>query len=372
MAPPRLMTDEQLTVNVPQAESAYTAQPQTQQQANLLDTINNPPPANPLLQGIANPPDSLNGPSFGHQVANQLIGQIPLFGDILQQRHNQAFAQEQQGQHLQALAESAKTFPTDQQQILSNLVQQGRPDEAFKEYQKFAEMGVKQSFKSGNADALRSALKERIDRIADPVMRDSFSALAQTDPKSALIQVGNFENSQFGQTMRSRSDTRSTINTQISANTGLLKDIKDNKAGQRAFDIQQALIDKNFTPGDENLSVSQFMKKFGFDKKESSSIQLQLKNYINSKKTGGIFGIGKDLPPELKQNPLELLKDVPTVFSSPEAAAEQQKNIELKKHLTEQNAQLRKKVLGKSVAPTKTQANDPVRQEAIRRGLIKQ
>lgn len=369
MATPKLLTDEELTINAPQAQSAYIAQPQNPEQAALLNTINNPPAANPILQQIANAPQSMEGPSFGRQVANQLLGEVPLFGQILQQRHAQEFQEQQRGQHLQALAQSASNFPQDQQRVLADLVQQGRPDEAFKTYQKFAEMGVKNTFKSGDSAALREALKARIARIEDPVMRQSFEAIAQTDPKSAMIQVGNFENSQFNQGMRVKSDTRADAQARIAANEGLIKDIKDDPAGKRALDIQKTLIEKNFVPGDENLPSSQFRQKFGFDKKESSNIQLQLQQHLRKKKQGGVFGIGADYPPELKSDPQKLLGDVHTIFASEEALKMQKQNQEFRDNLQKQTDELRKQVTGAG-KPAKAKATpEQIRAEIKRRKL---
>ncbi len=371
MATPKLLTDEELTINAPQAESAYLAQPQDQSQAALLNTINNPPPANPILQGIANAPESMEGPSFGRQVANQLLGEVPLFGQILQQRHAQAFQEEQRGKHLQALAQSASTFPEQQQQILSNLVQQGRPDEAFKEYQKFAEMGVKQTFKNSSSEALRAAAKERIARIQDPVQRQSFEAIAENDPKLALSQISAYENSQFNQGMRIRTDQRSDAQARINANEGLIKDIKDEPAGKRAFDIQKTLREKKFVPGDEDLPPKKFREKFGFDKKEASNIQLQLKQHLQKKKTGGLFGIGADYSDEAKAAPETLLTDVHTVFASPEALKAQEQNQALRKQLQDEADALRKQVAGQGKAPKKKPTSDEIREAIRKKGLNK-
>lgn len=230
----------------------------------------------------------------------------------------------------------------------------------------FKELG-----KTQNKSALTDALQAKIQRIADPVDRAAFAEQAKQDPHSAMSGLISYENTRFSQGMQGVKESRAKTEAQISANEKLQKGITDDPTAIRAQGIQQSLVAKNFVPGDENLPPGQFRQKFGFDKKESSNIQLQLKNHLAGLKQGGIFGIGADYPSELKANPQLLLKDVPSVFASPEALAVQQKNEQIRQQIQQQNDQLNQGISKAPVAPKRAASPTEIQAEIARRGLLK-
>lgn len=363
----RLLPEEQMRLEVsPQLAANPSLNPPTDPgQAALLNTIQNPPPANPLLQAIGNPnPATFEGPSFGRQVANMLLGEIPVLGGILQQRHANAFLEEQRANQLQALAQGASELSPGSQKLLGSMVQQGRFDAALKEFPDLYQKELK--IKNENqADAgLREAIGARIDRLSDPIMKASLKALAVKDPKSALIQLGQHENALISQGFRGRAEGRAVTTQQQSVLEQSIKDVKDNDAGKRALAIKEALVSKQFTPEDLNLSSAKFAAKFGFKKEEGSNIKLQVADWINSKKSGGIFGtsVGASLPGELASNPAKLFEGIEARFATPEALAEQQKTIEVRNQLQQQLNEIRS-----MAAPQPGEAQAPKGKEVKRK-----